>query len=206
MEDVGLIDERRDQLDNEREYTCKMPTRNGGVTSTRIDRWYIPETTPFLTEYRLDNNIVFKEVKPDHTAIWITLDTRTGEMGHDRKNLHPKLMDDPRIIQEIRETQARIYSENSGKDEIKKWSITLTKIFDILSRETKARKFKEKEEIRRLNGFLEILRVRHKKRGATTQTLQQEKKYHRQLYELKNPEMVDPPTATNAKYMYDKSE
>ena len=48
MSDHNLVDERREQLGNEPEYTRKGPTAQGAVTSTRLDVWYTPADLQFL--------------------------------------------------------------------------------------------------------------------------------------------------------------
>ena len=42
MEDVGLVDERREQLQQTKEFTRKGRNVNGEVVSTRFDRLYCP--------------------------------------------------------------------------------------------------------------------------------------------------------------------
>ena len=41
MEDLGLIDERREQLEGKKEFTRKGVNIRGEVVSTRLDRWYV---------------------------------------------------------------------------------------------------------------------------------------------------------------------
>ena len=78
MEDLGLIDERREQLEGTKEFTRKGVNIRGEVVSTRLDRWYVPGETHYLLTFEVQNNFVFKKKSSDHSAVYITLDNKRG--------------------------------------------------------------------------------------------------------------------------------
>ena len=92
--DVGLIDERREQLGTEAEYTRSHDSvdRAGHITSTRIDIWFTPSNLDFLQSFEVDNSFIFKLKKSDHSAVSLTLDNQRGEMGHERKTINEELI------------------------------------------------------------------------------------------------------------------
>ena len=51
MENLGLVDERREQLQQEREFTRKGRNVNREMVSTRLDRWYSPAQTHYLLSF-----------------------------------------------------------------------------------------------------------------------------------------------------------
>ena len=59
IDPLGLIDIRREQLHNKREYSSGGNTRNG-YTSTRIDRWYVPDIDDLLQTAGMTNEFVYK--------------------------------------------------------------------------------------------------------------------------------------------------
>jgi hypothetical protein len=67
---LGLIDihVRREQLHNKYEYTRGGNTRNG-YTSTRIDRWYVPDIDELITTAGTTNEFVYKDKPSDHQGI-----------------------------------------------------------------------------------------------------------------------------------------
>ena len=100
MSDRNLVDERREQLGNEPEYTRKGPTRGavtqGAVTSTRLDVWYTPADLQYLQTYRVDNSYIFKDNPSDHLAVKLELDNQLGEIGNERKTINDDRIKDPR--------------------------------------------------------------------------------------------------------------
>ena len=71
MEGKDLVDERREQLGDEKEFTR---TGDGAAaeTSTRLDRWYIPGETDMLVTFSVDNDFIFKLHSSDHSAVHCT--------------------------------------------------------------------------------------------------------------------------------------
>ena len=67
MSNVGLTDERREQLGMEAEYTHKQKTGPPGrqkVTSTRLDRWHTPTDDDLQCNFKILNEFVYKKVRP----------------------------------------------------------------------------------------------------------------------------------------------
>ena len=206
MEEKGLIDERREQLGEESEYTRKGDVVGGLITSTRLDRWYLPANRDWLLTFKVDNSIPHKPKASDHNAVWVKIDTRTGELGAERVTLDAQLMNETYIQDKIAEIVSDIYQPNNKKSEAKKWSKMNGAIYDYLLKETQARKKKTKTEIKDKLALLRVLGARHKKLGATPRSSAHESRLQNEIYELKHPEVKDPPRDKQAKYMYDKSE
>jgi hypothetical protein len=71
MSNIGLVDERREQLGTTAEYTHKQktgPLGNQRVTSTRIDRWHIPTDSSMQYTFEILNEFVYKKKRSDHYA------------------------------------------------------------------------------------------------------------------------------------------
>jgi len=203
MTDLGLVDERREQLGTEAEYTRKGNTANG-VTSTRIDIWFTPSNLDLLQTYHVDNSFIFKLNKSDHNAVSLELDNQRGELGKDRKTIDEELIMRPDIQAKIKEIKEQEYRGNALQR--KKWKRTMDKICQLLMKETAAKRKKDKAEIKRLQGILQIINVKHKKRGATPTSVAAEKRIVREIYELKHPETIREASTHEASRMYEKSE
>jgi len=96
-----LIDERREQLGNEKEFT-RSGANAGGITSSRIDRWYIPIEHDYLITFDTDNQFIFKETSSDHRAVIMKIDDKAGTRGNERDSLDETLTEDPNIQEEIK--------------------------------------------------------------------------------------------------------
>ena len=86
-----LIDERREQLGNEAEYTRSGNTSRDHLNnniSSRLDRWYVPDNEDILWTFEVDNTFIFKATSSDHSAVIAQADNQTGELGHDRKTVN----------------------------------------------------------------------------------------------------------------------
>ena len=91
MEDLGLIDERREQLEGTKEFTRKGVNIRGEVVSTRLDRWYVPGETHYLLTFEVQNNFVFKKKSSDHSAVYTTLDNERRVSGSERNTIDEEL-------------------------------------------------------------------------------------------------------------------
>jgi hypothetical protein len=91
MEDIGLIDERREQLQQNKEFTRKGINVNREMVSTRLDRWYTPANTSYLLSFETRNNFVFKQKSSDHSIVIITLDNKKGVSGSERETIDEEL-------------------------------------------------------------------------------------------------------------------
>ena len=206
MEEKGLIDERREQLGEESEYTRKGQVVNGMITSTRLDRWYLPANRDWLLTFQVDNSISHKITPSDHSAVWVQIDNKTGELGAERITLSAALLDEKYVQDKIHNIVQAIYTPTNRKSEHKKWTKMNGDIYDYLLQETQKRRKVTKAEIKTKIRFLEIIGKRHKQLGATARSAAHEKRLQQELYELRHPEVKNPPTDKQAKYMYDKSE
>ena len=203
MAEKHLIDERREQLGTEREYTRNGNTTNGH-TSTRLDRWYVPVDSEFLWSFKVENSFIFKDKASDHRMVVLTLDNRMGEMGKDRVTINEELTIDPKIQEEIIKLVEKAYQGRGSQ--IRKWKRMLGLIHDFLLHETRKRKKKDQVEIKRMKAILAEVNIKHKTQGATAASAAAEKRLQRQLFELENAEVLHEPTEKQAKYMYDKAE
>ena len=82
----------------------------------------------------------------------------------------------------------------------------MNRIGQLLFKETAAKKRKDKVEIKRLEGILKIIGVKHKRKGATEMSIGAEKRIVKEIYELKNPEILREATSREATQIRDKSE
>ena len=79
MENRGLVDERREQLQQTQEFTRKGRNINGDIVSTRLDRWYGPAQTHYLLSYEVKNDndeskIRAPRAKPDSVCEFVMLE------------------------------------------------------------------------------------------------------------------------------------
>ena len=207
MADKGLVDERREQLGNEPEYTRIGNTRNG-LTSTRLDRWYTPADIDSLLTFNVDNTFVFKKVASDHRAVILTMDDRLGETGKARKNIDETLLDSERIQDAIAAIVKKEYdpSIRNNRSEATKWLRVNNNIKDFLFKETDAKRKRARARIEALHGYLAIYKAKHKSRAPVPRELEHEKRIHREIFELRHPEVTKEPTAEKATYMRDRAE
>ena len=78
LDPLGLIAIRREQLHYKREYSRGGNTRNG-YTSTRIDRWYVPDIDELIMTAGLTNEFVYKDRPSDHMGMWLRVEDRTSK-------------------------------------------------------------------------------------------------------------------------------
>ena len=114
-EDIGLVDERREQLQQSKEFTRKGVNVNGETVSTRLDRWYSPARTNYLLSFETRNNFVFKQKSSDHSIVIITLDNKKGVSGSERETIDEELTLDPEIQREIEQAVEKTYASNKKK-------------------------------------------------------------------------------------------
>eukprot|EP00966_Prymnesium_polylepis_P102475 2373832-Prymnesium_polylepis.1 len=81
MGELGLTDERREQLGDEREYTR---TADDGSISTRLDRWYVPVDKDWRWTFDVTEGFSLTPTGSDHSPVWLRIDNKTGELGSDR--------------------------------------------------------------------------------------------------------------------------
>ena len=203
MSDKGLVDERREQLGDEREFTRDGNAINGW-TSSRLDRWYVPGNMECLWTFKVDNSFIFKEKSSDHRAVTVTIDNQMGEMGKERVTINEDLCSDPTIQTAIGEIVAKAYEGN--KSERSKWELAHDKLFKYLLGKTKERKVTDKAEILRLEARLAVINARAKRHGQTDERARQEKQLQKEIFEKKHPEVLREPTEKEARGMYDRSE
>ena len=203
MSDKGLVDERREQLGDEREFTRDGNAINGW-TSSRLDRWFVPGNMECLWTFKVDNSFIFKEKSSDHRAVTVTIDNQMGEMGKERVTINEDLCSDPTIQTAIGEIVAKAYEGN--KSERSKWELAHAKLFDYLLGKTKERKATDKAEILRLEARLAVINARAKRHGQTDERARQEKQLQKEIFEKKHPEVLREPTEKEARGMYDRSE
>ena len=201
--EVSLIDERREQLGNDREYTRSGNTASG-VTSTRIDRWFTPMESNHLLTFEVDNDYIFKKTASDHRAVTVTIDDKLGTRGKERDSIEEKLMEEAFVQDAVKKITDETY--NSDRSEKKKWMEAQAKIHDLLMQKTKERKRCGKVKIKRLLGTLQRLKEATKGVRPTQKQLDGEKCVQQQIYLLQNPEVETDATERQSKLMFDRAE
>ena len=197
----ALVDERGEGLEEvgEVEYTW-----TNGRTSTRIDRWYVPLNTDNQWTIFLDNTWNFKKTKPDHTPIVLEVETVTGDMGGDRETINVRLLDDTKVLDTL--TEMITTEWGAGGTALKRWKSLHGKMKDYLMGQTKLLKKRTKVDIRRTEKFLKWVGEKHAGGKATPQSVAYEKRLNKELYELRNPEVLNPPTDREGFQMYERAE
>ena len=203
MSDKGLVDERREQLGNDSEYTRDGNSTNGWI-STRLDRWYVPGTMDCLWTFEVDNSFIFKEKASDHRAVTVIIDNQLGEMGKERVTINEDLCSDPVIQTSIKEIVEKAYEGN--KSERAKWERAHDKLYAFLLGKTKERKAKDKAEILQLEAQLAVVNARAKKHGQCDERARHEKRLQKEIFEKKHPEVLREPTEKEARGMFERSE
>ena len=186
----------------------KVARAHGELTSTRLDRWYTPADMDSLLTFNVDNTFVFKKVASDHRAVILTMDDRLGETGKARKNIDETLLDSERIQDAIAGIVKKEYDPNirNNRSEATKWLRVNNNIKDFLFKETDAKRKRARERIEALHGYLAIYKAKHKSRAPVQRELEHEKRIHREIFELRHPEVTKEPTAEKATYMRDRAE
>eukprot|EP00966_Prymnesium_polylepis_P028346 656033-Prymnesium_polylepis.1 len=205
MGSFSLIDERREQLGEEREVTRRGVTANG-VTGTRIDRWYGPTSgrwSDILWTFQTHNTFVFKKNASDHYGVALYLENQSGDLGHDRKTVLEDILLDREVQMEtLRLLQAAYKGNKSNKN---KWRKALNTIRQYLLVETARRRKKDKIELVKRKRLLEIVK-RKLKIEATPRRLAYEQKLQQDIYHLKHPETRELPSDVSAYNMYERAE
>ena len=203
MSEFGLMDERRDQLGNEREFTRDGSTRNGQVSS-RLDRWYTPIEQDFLLTFKVENSFIFKSKSSDHRSVFLTLDNRMGKRGQERITLDETLISEIQVQEKIQEIVDEAYQGNHSQ--AKKWKRAHEHIKDYLLHESRQRKKRTNSELKKLRAMLKFVNFRNKRNGSTELSAACEKKIQREIFELESPEVIREPTEREALNMYDRAE
>ena len=204
MEGVQLVDERREQLGSEIETTRGSNTSNG-YTSTRVDKWYLPQANKWLWTINTVNTFMFKQTASDHNGVMLKIEDRDGEIGHERVTINANIMRDPAVQDAIAEIANEVYKTHARKSESRKWRITEAAVYDYMVKETKRRKKKDKRQILYTKKILECMRRRHANTRMTDVSKAAEKAVQRRLFELENPELNEPCTEGQATFFYEKS-
>ena len=207
MNQHKLVDERREQLGNEAEYTRSGNTNsntNNNNVSSRIDRWYIPDDDSLLWTFEVDNTFIFKSTSSDHSAVIAIADNQNGELGHDRKTINENLIQNRNIQQAIIKITEEAFKGNMDID--KKWKLMNNKIKDFLMKKTAESRKKDNKEINKKTAMLHIIQHRKKTRGSTPQIDKTEKVLQNEIYNLKHPETQHNPTERGAMNMYERSD
>jgi len=203
MAEKGQEDARRTQLGSEREFT-RTGNNQGGVTSTRIDRWYVPIDTEYLLTFTTENDYIFKEHSSDHRAVTLTLDNKLGTRGKERESIDETLLEREDVQNKVKDIVEECY--NSDRSETKKWTIAQSKIHDYLMKESKAKKKAAKSKAQRLRSTLKRLKEKTKGMSPTLKQLNGEKRIQREIFKLENPEVEQDPTERQSKLMFDRAE
>ena len=154
MREVGLIDERREQLGNEAEATRRGKT-NAGITSTRIDRWYTPSIgcwKDILLTFEVHNTFTVKKTASDHYAVVLYIENQVGDLGHDRKTIQEGILLDREVQKRVLEIDAKAHEGN--RSNINKWKTSMDNIREYLLQETAARRKVDNQQIKKSPGTL----------------------------------------------------
>ena len=196
MSEVGLIDEWREHLGEE-----KRPTRLGktkrvvdGVEiesgiATSLDRFYVPtedSLSDLLYTYKIMPQLVWNDKPSDHLPVQILIDTATGERGKDRLIPDESLVFSEEAQSEIIQILKESFKGHGSK--MKKWTLANNKIAEYLTSLTKkARKIKSKELKKETFALETILRI-IKKKGPTAAATDRVQELRKRIYKLNNPE------------------
>ena len=207
MSNVGLTDERREQLGMEAEYTHKQKTGpRRRVTSTRLDRWHTPTGDDLQCNFEILNEFVYKKKRSDHYAVLLTLTDNDGDLGHERKTFREEVMENRRVQAEVKEAASKSWNKYKGRSYTTAWMHMNNTIYDILLRETLALRKHELVQLKRKMAMLTLVKIRQKMKGSTPELMQREDRLTQEVYSLKNPEMERIPTAKVARGMTDRSD
>lgn len=155
-----LEDHRREQLQEQHEFTRIGVNANKKVVKSRLDRIYTPKS---LTEhhhltFQVSQEVVFKETPSDHQIVILHLETitQTTPKNKDRKSINEQLVLEPEVQQRI----LTILEENfkkSNRSMFNRWTYANKQIARYLIRETKGRKIKNDKEIHKLYRNLKMI-------------------------------------------------
>jgi hypothetical protein len=203
MTSHGLVDERREQLGTEKE-----PTREEGGTSTRIDRWYVPTAAVFddiLWSFEISDTFIFKKPTSDHSAVLLTMEDATGDLGHERQTVNESLLYREDIQDRVIEISDGAFEGNATF--ANKWERSNKRIAHYLKQETAKARKKDGPEVKRL--LLQLKIIKSALRRAAGQRIgalaARRKACQNRLYDLKYPEHRIP-SADQAHNMAQRSE
>ena len=143
MDPLGLVDFRRSQLGNEHEHTRIDPSG----TLTRIDKFYTPTAHPhdgLLWSLEIVDRLIWSKETKNHIPIRLTIDTKTGEGGHERKTIRENLTLEPQIQKELAKIVRKAYRGAASLSV--KWECSNAEIKHYLLNETCRRRAKERKE------------------------------------------------------------
>ena len=205
MEPLGLVDFRRAQLllGNEHEHTRIDPSG----TLTRIDKFYTPTAHPhdgLLWSLETMDRLIWSRETKDHIPIRLTIDTKTGEGGHERKTIRENLILEPQIQQEVAKIVKKAYRGAASLNA--KWERSNAEIKHYLLNETCRRRAKERKAIRKERALLDTLTQTMRAKGSTPQDAKLRDDIKNRIYELENPETGGTPSADRAHEMAQRSD
>lgn len=205
MNDKGLCDVRREQLGDAFEPTRTGNTQSGTVAS-RLDRWYVPtdEDESWQWSFEVRGDFVWKKTPSDHFAVVATMETNTGEMGHDRKTIRDSLLLKAEVQNHIIDIMNTCYRGNAS--ESNKWVKAHNLIRSYLLAETAKLRKKERIEIRRQRSILQILKAKLNIHGPTPERLNAIKDTQKEIYVLSNPEQKELLSAAASLNSFDRSD
>ena len=209
MSNIGLTDERREQLGMTAEYTHKQktgPLGNQRVTSTRLDRWHTPTDSSMQCTFEILNEFVYKKKRSDHYAVLLTLTDNDGELGHERTTFREEVMENRRVQAEMKEAADKTWRKHKGRSYMTAWTKMNETIYNILLRETKRTRKGELLQLKRKLAMLTIVKLRQKAKGSTPELMLREDRLTKEVYDLKHPEMERIPTERAASAMTDRSD
>ena len=108
------MDERREQLGSEVETTRGSNTSNG-YASTRVDKWYLPQTNNWLWTINTVNTFIFKQTASDHNGVLLKIEDRDGEIGHEKITVNASIMRDPIVQDIVAEIANEVYRKHARK-------------------------------------------------------------------------------------------
>jgi hypothetical protein len=192
MDPLGLIDFRRYQLGNEHEHTRIDPSG----TLTRIDKFYTPTAHPhdgLLWSLETRDSLIWSKETKDHIPIRLTIDTKTGEGGHERKTIRENLILEPHIQQEVAKLVRKAYRGAASLNA--KWERSNAAIKHYLLNETCHRRAKERKSIKKERALLDTLTQHMRTKGSTPRDVKLRDEIKNRIYELENPQRQEPPPA-----------
>ena len=205
-----LSDTRREQLGMSPEHTHSHKVthgpNSGTFTDTRIDRWYNMEDPTLLYDFQTVNSFIYKKHNSDHHGVLMLISDRSGEMGRERTTLRADLMENRSIQKEVRTAADKVWTQNRNKSYSKRWTLVNDKIYDILLRETKKRRHQELKLIKRKEAILTLIRCRKRAAGTTQRLTDREAQVTKEIYDLRNPEMVKEPSESMATRIWERSD
>ena len=185
MEELGLVDYRREQLELGREHT-----RQEGSCYTRLDRWYIPldvcaETSLF--NIKVVDDFVWKDCPSDHLAVILEVDNIIGTRGHERRVIREDLIALPSTQALIRETVTKAYALGGNVE------AQFTRAHNMMRHEllklTEAARKRDAPRIKDLRMQLNVLRSMAARNGPSEGLNKARTELQQSLRKLESPEV-----------------